>query len=213
MTTKVCSRCGKECDASTFIGKSLRCKECRSAYQREWYEKNKDHKIEQCRRLYEKDKDKIRARHREYNKNNAERVRSQINGWYKAARRGEKGEKALIRIKTKCLIKNIIKGSYYSKTSKTATLLGCSYEELFLHLGPRPSPDHHLDHICPCSQATTEDELLKLQHYTNLQWLPAEENLSKSDSKTPEGEEMCRILLGREWIEEPTKEGADDDDY
>lgn len=30
----------------------------------------------------------------------------------------------------------------------------------------------------------------------------SDSNLSKSDSRTPEGEEMCTILLGRQWIEQ-----------
>ena len=88
----------------------------------------------------------------------------------------------------------------HKKGTKTETLLGCSFESLLSHIGPRPE-DAHLDHICPCAQARTEEELIKLQHYTNLRWLSAEENLAKSDKKTPEAEEMCRKLLDREWID------------
>lgn len=86
------------------------------------------------------------------------------------------------------------------KTSRTIDLLGCSAKELDEWLGPKPSTNHHLDHICPLSQARDYEEAKSLCHYTNLQWLSAEENLKKSDSWTPEGEEMCRKLLGRDWI-------------
>ena len=55
------------------------------------------------------------------------------------------------------------------------------------------------DHICPCAQAETEEELIKLQHYLNIR--PYKDNLVKSDNKTPEGDDMCRLLLGREWKE------------
>jgi hypothetical protein len=39
----------------------------------------------------------------------------------------------------------------------------------------------HFDHIIPVSSAKNEEELIKLNHYTNFQPLWAEENLSKSN--------------------------------
>ena len=65
----------------------------------------------------------------------------------------------------------------------------------------KPEGNIHLDHICPCAQAQNEEELIKLQHYSNFQWLPAEDNLKKYDSKTPDAEQKCIELLNREWIE------------
>ena len=119
-----------------------------------------------------------------------------------ACKRNRKATDPLFKLKCNISsrIYNSLKARGYSKTSKTASLLGCSFETLMEHLGPKPTEDCHLDHICPCNQAQTEEELLKLQHYTNLRWLPAEENKIKSDKWTPEGEEMCRKLLGRDWV-------------
>lgn len=39
----------------------------------------------------------------------------------------------------------------------------------------------HIDHIIPLASATTEEEVIKLNHYTNLQPLWAEDNISKND--------------------------------
>jgi hypothetical protein len=73
-------------------------------------------------------------------------------------------------------------------------------EELHAKLGEQP-PGMVLDHICPCSQAKTEEEFLCLQHIDNLRWLPDADNRSKSNSRTPEGEALCIKLLGRPWID------------
>ena len=87
----------------------------------------------------------------------------------------------------------------YTKSSRTHELLGASYEEAVNHLGPKPEGRYDLDHICPCAQAKTEEGLIKLQYYTNLQWMEHIENIRKSYYWTPEGEELCKTLLGREW--------------
>ena len=106
----------------------------------------------------------------------------------------------MLRHNIKGLINNAINNRGFIKSSHTRDLLGCSYEALLSHLGPKPTPDAHIDHICPCNQSVNEQELLKLQHYTNLRWMPSTDNLLKSDQWTPEGEALCKSLLGREWI-------------
>jgi hypothetical protein len=77
----------------------------------------------------------------------------------------------------------------YLKTSKTSEILGCSWDDFKNHLEARfvdgMSWDNrhlwHIDHIIPLASATSEEELIKLNHYTNLQPLWAEDNLRKGD--------------------------------
>lgn len=89
----------------------------------------------------------------------------------------------------------------YTKRSKAFIIIGCTYEELLSQIGEKPGKSYQIDHICPCTQAQNEEEFLKLWNHNNLQWLTREENIQKFNHKTPEGEAMCRLLLGREWID------------
>jgi hypothetical protein len=41
--------------------------------------------------------------------------------------------------------------------------------------------EYHIDHIIPLSSAKDAKSMLKLWHYTNLQWLLAVDNIEKSD--------------------------------
>lgn len=83
------------------------------------------------------------------------------------------------------LIKQKIKNNNYRKTSKTTEILGCSIENFKQYLESKFETwmnwDNYgkyngelnygwdIDHITPTNKANTEEELLKLNHYTNLQ--------------------------------------------
>ena len=69
--------------------------------------------------------------------------------------------------------------------------MGCSYEFFKIYIedkfDDKMSWDNHgkywhLDHIIPISWAKDEEELYKLNHYTNYQPLSAIENLSKNNN-------------------------------
>jgi len=93
----------------------------------------------------------------------------------------------------------LLKYRIYKEGRATQDLIGISAEDILKVIGHPPDVSYHLDHICPLSQALDEHESIKLFNPSNLRWLPAADNLRKSDSHTPEGEELCRQLLGREW--------------
>lgn len=80
-----------------------------------------------------------------------------------------------------------IKNTNTQKSSKSEDILGCSFEEFKSHLesqfeswmtwdnhgNPKdgifePNKTWDIDHIIPLSSATTTDDIIKLNHYTNL---------------------------------------------
>jgi hypothetical protein len=78
----------------------------------------------------------------------------------------------------------------YKKTSKTAMILGADFKTIQLHLLETCYNNYglgifdteikwHIDHIIPLAAAKNEEDLLKLLHYTNLQYLTAEDNMTK----------------------------------
>lgn len=90
----------------------------------------------------------------------------------------------------KCILRATLKKGI-KKTKKSNEIIGCSWEQLKHHLEnqfqPNMSWDNHgqygwhIDHILPLASATTEDDIYKLNHYTNLQPLWWEDNIKKGD--------------------------------
>ena len=71
----------------------------------------------------------------------------------------------------------------------TELIIGCTFEELHGYLAKSfytkynrcitDLDEIHIDHIKPICLAKTEQEMIELNHYTNLRWLLAEDNLKK----------------------------------
>ena len=83
----------------------------------------------------------------------------------------------------------------FSKTSKTREILGAEWEVIKEYFEKRFQEgmtwenhgEWHIDHILPISTATSPEDVIRLNHYTNLQPLWAEDNIKKSDTLTPLG--------------------------
>ena len=80
------------------------------------------------------------------------------------------------------------------KELETEKILGCSFEEFKLYIEAlftdgmswQNRESWHIDHILPLASATTVEDVLKLNHYRNLQPLWAIDNLRKG----------CNIMKG-----------------
>jgi len=79
-----------------------------------------------------------------------------------------------------------------SKRKSTVEILGCSIEELKIHLESQfvegMSWDNrslwHIDHIVPKRLATTEEQVYMLNHYTNLRPMWSKDNQAKAGTVT-----------------------------
>lgn len=93
----------------------------------------------------------------------------------------------------------------FTKRSKTFEIVGCSFADLEQHIEKQflqgmswdNRDEWHIDHIVPLSLAQTEEELIKLCHYSNLRPLFAKDNLVKSDQMLDEFVPLKIALLGR----------------
>ena len=95
------------------------------------------------------------------------------------------------------LIRLSIKNGSYTKKSKTEEILGCSFKEFKIYLESKfelwmtwdnhgqytgeYNKTWHLDHIIPISSGINEEEIVKLNHFTNFQPLCSRKNLEKSN--------------------------------
>ncbi len=94
------------------------------------------------------------------------------------------------RIRTRINMAILQKG--YTKKSKNIDVLGCSWDEFATYLESKfldgMTFDNrnlwHIDHIIPLASSKSEEDVIKLNHYTNLQPLWAIDNLRKG----------CKIL-------------------
>lgn len=75
-------------------------------------------------------------------------------------------------------IKGFIKSQGYKKSSKTSEIIDISWSDLKIHLENNPygftidCEDLDVDHIVPLCSIKEEEDIYKLNHYTNLQLLP-----------------------------------------
>jgi hypothetical protein len=144
-------------------------------YQKGYRKENKEKMSEINNRYYIKNKDKIL----EYAKN-YKRHKYHTDDLFKLTK--------VIRSS----ITHGIKNGGYIKSNKTEEILGCSFEEFKEYLESKFEDwmewDNHgvyngeinygwdIDHIIPLSSANSECELIKLNHYTNLQPLDSHIN-------------------------------------
>ena len=132
-----------------------------------------------------------------YQKNKLRRQNDPVfNSWWKSYDVDRKRKKenedpmtGFIQIMRQCVRKSF-KRNGYTKKSRAHIILGTDWSVVKSHMESlfkegmtwNNHGEWHIDHIIPISSGKTEDEVVKLCHYSNLQPLWAEENLLKSNT-------------------------------
>jgi hypothetical protein len=152
-------------------------------YKKDWYLENKEDILDKSKKFYYDNKDSKIEYQMNYWLKNKDNIRIRNSNYVKQRRKNDITYKLSCNIKTS--IYNSIKCLGYKKESKTFDILGCSFEEFKLYMESKfetwMSWDNHglyngelnygwdIDHITPISSAASQQEILKLNHYTNLQ--------------------------------------------
>ena len=184
---KQCLQCKIDFEDKTKSHCSKFCTiKCRSAFKRplhkKWKEKN-EAKLAEYQANYYKDNLKHRkqqSKERKLKNKDTDRI------WYREYKRNKYRNDPFYRLKSilRSRLSKLIKGEVSAVSD-----LGCTVEELKKYLESKFLPgmswdNHssrgwHIDHVIPLASANSEEELKKLCHYSNLQPLWSEDNLSK----------------------------------
>jgi hypothetical protein len=153
---------------------------------KKYYQDKKELIREKQNIYYLENKDVIRDIQREYRENNREFLTIK-NREYSKKYKNKKSNDILwvLSSRIRTMIGNSLRGNGYLKESKTETILGCSFEEFKLYLesnfqdwmtwenrglyNGELNYGWDIDHIIPLDSAETEEDIIKLNHYTNLQ--------------------------------------------
>jgi 5-methylcytosine-specific restriction endonuclease McrA len=143
--------------------------------QREYRQRHKLRSRAQCRKYYQENRAEIIKRR-------SERRRDRLKA------------DPIYAFKTK--IYSRFRKLFAEGNADIADIVGCDYKQLMKHLrrsyrknyGNVPlGTDLEIDHIIPLESATEESQVLKLWHFTNLQYLRVSDNRSKGP-RMPEKE-------------------------
>tara|TARA_Y100001937_G_C7027558_1_gene288497 strand:+ start:70 stop:789 length:720 start_codon:yes stop_codon:yes gene_type:complete len=150
---------------------------------REWNINNKERLKKWNKEYYQKNKESINKRHREYKKNNREKLKKIYSDYQRVRRLSDPLFNLKLKIRNR--IYNSLNRKGYIKKSRTYEILGCSFEDFKKHIesqfedwmnwdnyGKYNGEEKYgwdLDHIVPSSSAQCEDDIIKLNHHTNIQ--------------------------------------------
>lgn len=163
---------------------------------RKRYLKNKEEVSEKGKIYRLNNSEKVKEAKHLYYLNNKEKIlnkskiyRAKTKDIRNKRERDRRKSDALYRLKSsiRSLINLYVKKNGYIKTLKTEEILGCTFEQFKLHIENQFTEgmswenrsEWHLDHIIPFYSAKNEEDIIKLNHYTNFQPLWAIDNLKK----------------------------------
>ena len=173
-------------------------KECRKEYGKKYTEENKERRKECQKKYYEENKEKFKKYGKKYYEENKENIRERSKKYYKDNKeniiernikydmeRRKNDPLYRLTVNIKCLIRNSFKNKGYTKKSRSYKILGCSFEDFKKHIESQFEDwmnwDNYglyngeecygwdFDHIIPVCSCECEEDVYKLNHYSNFQ--------------------------------------------
>ena len=167
-------------------------KELKKEYTKNYYEENKDAEKLRRKKYYEENKETIIENNKEYQKEYYQKNKEYFREYSKIYDKKRNQEDPLYHLSNNLrkMVSKSISRFGYKKESKTHEIIGCSFEHFKEYIESffvedaawmnwsnygnptdgliEPNKTWDIDHIIPLSRAKTEQELLELNHYTNL---------------------------------------------
>lgn len=208
----ICGKIGNRSDEFLYIGDyrgfDICCKNpiCAEKCREERKKKSEAHRKDLRSKWYQEHKEEVLAKQRERRKYDSEKDKA-----WKATHREQINQYVQKRkqcdpvYRLKCQARNTIYQSFARtgnvKQTRCESITGLPIDDLILHLcgtyekvygvkwdGVDPV---HIDHIIPLATAQSEDDVIRLCHYTNLQLLKAKDNLMKGSKYAKS--ETCQV--------------------
>lgn len=206
ITTKICKKCGAEKLIENFVKQKRICKDCKKEYLKNWNNINSDH-VRELRKKKYKDNCELK---KEYSRNYFRKNKEKINKRSLIYRKEILSKDSIFILKTRIgtSIRRVLRLNNIQKTFLTKDILGCSLEHLRYHIESlfqngmswENMNEWQIDHIVPTSIAKTKEEIILLNHYTNLRPLWNLENILKSNSIDKSNELYINLIKSRKNI-------------
>ena len=204
---KICSRCGSE---HNTVGSW--CNPCRAAAMREYRKtpagKEATRRMEANRVITEDRKQKAKELAKKWAQKPESRERLRLADrkfklankeklYAKERERRANNSKFKLAANLRRRLREIFAKKGYTKKSRSFEILGCDYQTFHDHIEAQFTEgmtwsnfgEWELDHIYPVAKATTELEVIALNHYTNIQPMWSFYNKLKQDMLPAEWEQ------------------------
>lgn len=153
-------------------------------YKKQWANENAEQIAKRMRIYRQENAEKLSAEKSKYAKDNRPKINAKKSVYEKQRRATD----SLFRL-TKNTRKMVSRYMFDGKCKRTQEIIGCSYEDLKAHIEKQftdgmtwenyGADGWHIDHIKPLAMASSEEEIIASNHYSNLQPMWALDNLKK----------------------------------
>lgn len=191
--TKRCAACGEVKLKELFAKAPKRpdgvrpyCKDCSNAANRAYRAEFPERASASSKKWADANPEKRRAKALRWNLENPGRATKLVVEWQK--RKMETDPMFRFISQTRQAIRKSIRKMGYRKSGTTSRILGCDWAQFRKHIEAQflkgmsweNRSEWHIDHIVPISSASSQEDVLRLNHFTNLRPLWARDNCAKS---------------------------------